>query len=220
MRGEVDRINKIFSDSKRDVKLKYAVIDRVQHVLKSSQNRPLDAIKRSLERLNAHDRKRTNNTSVVSCTPPHTDDESDESTNKKRANTNTISERGSFRQLIIKQISQRINSELVEVLVIILNHHSSELYHATEDETNISMEETEMNQLTDREKRKYDPKMRRIWLELLKQKKIIVLVSSKLNRLVNTNNEKRNLQIDVETKLTVEFPFSPYINSYFHKIRG
>ncbi len=32
---------------------------------------------------------------------------------------------------------------------------------------------------------------------------IIVLVSSKSNRFVNTNNEKRNLQIHLETKVCI-----------------
>eukprot|EP01083_Nonionella_stella_P165887 553073_1 len=207
MREEVDRITKIFYDP-HDKSLKRAIIARIKEVLSSSHGgSPLDAIQSLLKQLKDKNRRLSigSDTSMKS--------RRQKPIRSPKLSDDIISERGSFRQLLIKQISKQMKSELVEVLVAILNHHSSDLYRPQPKlHMTTSLQSVLLNDLDEqREARKNDVWMTNMWLVLLRHKSGIVRVQSRLGRNNNCSN--------VEIKLKVEFPFSPYIDAYFHHIQ-
>eukprot|EP01083_Nonionella_stella_P220629 789175_1 len=192
MHEEVDRITKIFYDA-NDKRLKRAIIARVKEILCFSYYKcdfmSLDVIKSLL--------KRVSDWSDVSV-------KRGKGNKMSRQSSDDIIERGSFRQMVILQLSEEIASEMMDILVGIFNHHSSELYRP----------QYQLQPHEEREASKKDIWMTNIWLVLLSHKSGIVRAPSKLNGPSHSSHCH-----NVETTLKVEFPFSLYIDAYFHHIQ-
>ena len=198
MRHEVDRVVKLLENDKAFQRAVFAQI-RGALLLNDRGDAPLNAIKDLLQKLSFGENEAST-------------DRTEQHRKRKQVPKSdiVISERGSFRQLVIKQISEQLKSELGEVLIAILSNHTSTLYQDLPLKSDPHLRDGAVSgKDAIRRKLAMDVDMHRIWLMLLGHRSGIVRVKQKLGR---SNKDGR---IVVEDKLRVMFPFSPYIYLYF-----